>query len=83
MLELYKYSEKISYEHELNIRFHFREPNQDGFWKEEWCSPSTGGERNGVKSRGHIYSALSTGAQMGTGGGRIYNLRDSPWSWCP
>lgn len=36
---------------------------------------------NNVK--GHTYSALSTGARMGTGGGRIYDLQDFPWNWCP
>lgn len=38
----------LTLSYELNIRFHFREPNRDGFWKKEECSPSAGGERNGI-----------------------------------
>ena len=40
------------------------------------CSPSAGGEKSGVTSGSHTCAALSLGARMETGGGRIYDLRE-------
>ncbi|CAH3131707.1 unnamed protein product [Pocillopora meandrina] len=40
-------------------------------------------QKSGVTSGSHTCTALSLGARMETGGGRIYDLRECPWSWCP